>query len=157
MQHRGHTYIHTYMKLQTHHANRARSAESVTPATKRCSASISPSRRQTSTDKDAGTESTTPATQMEPEVLKASRLPRKMQRRQFDPVRRQACVDIYGGTESATPCCCCCCWRKKGGGGGGGGGPGGAATKTKTPQHNVGKNPELKNTHTHTHKTHELI
>ena len=39
----------------------------------------------------------------EPEVLKLSRLARKMQRRQFDPVRRQASVDIYGGTESATP------------------------------------------------------
>ena len=26
-----------------------------------------------------------------------------MQRRQFDPVRRQASVDVYGGTVNATP------------------------------------------------------
>ena len=96
-----------------------------------------PVRRQASVDIYGGTESATPATQIEPEVLKVSpvtrhaaapirpaklprtsmevlkmpRLPRKsslrlsrdMQRRQFDPVRRQASVDIYGGTESATP------------------------------------------------------
>ena len=36
-------------------------------------------------------------------MLQASRLPRKMQRRQFDPVRRQASADIYGGAESTTP------------------------------------------------------
>ena len=50
-----------------------------------------------------GAESDTPATQIEPDVLKVSRLPRKMQRRQFDPVRRQASADIYGGAESTTP------------------------------------------------------
>ena len=31
------------------------------------------------------------------------RLPRKVQRRQFDPVRRQASADIYGGAESTMP------------------------------------------------------
>ena len=36
-------------------------------------------------------------------MLQASRLPRKMQRRQFDPVRRQDSADIYGGAESITP------------------------------------------------------
>ena len=60
-------------------------------------------RRQASADISGGAESTTPATQIEPEVHKASRLPRKMQRRQFDPVRRQASADIYGGAESTTP------------------------------------------------------
>ena len=37
------------------------------------------------------------------EVLKVSRLPRKMQRRQSDPVRRRASADIYEGPESVTP------------------------------------------------------
>ena len=49
-----------------------------------------PVRRQTSADIDAGTESATPATQMEPEVLKVSRL-----RRPSNPVRRRATADIY--------------------------------------------------------------
>ena len=35
-------------------------------------------------------------------MLKAPRLSRKTQRRQFDPLRRQASADIYGGSESAT-------------------------------------------------------
>ena len=88
------------MKLKTIHANRARSTESVTPATKRCQ--FNPVRRQASADIYGGTESATPAAQIEPEVLKVSRLSRDMQRHQFDPVRRQASADIYGGTESAT-------------------------------------------------------
>ena len=76
-------------------------------------------RRQASADIYAGTESALPATQIEPEVLRChachtnparaaerSRLPRKnaaASRRAFDPLRRQASVDIYAGTESATP------------------------------------------------------
>ena len=44
-----------------------------------------PIRRQASADVYGGTESTTPATQIEPEVLKVSRLPRKIQRRQIRP------------------------------------------------------------------------
>ena len=36
-------------------------------------------------------------------MLKVSRLARDMQRRQFDPVRRRASADIYGGSEGATP------------------------------------------------------
>ena len=44
-----------------------------------------------------------PATQIEPDALKASRLPRKRPRRQLVPVRRQASADIYGGSESVTP------------------------------------------------------
>ena len=44
-----------------------------------------PLRRQASTDIYGGTESTTPATQSEPEVLKASRLPHKKPRRQICP------------------------------------------------------------------------
>ena len=63
-----------------------------------------PVRRQASADIYGGAESTTPATQLEPDVLKVSRLPRKkVQRRQFDPVRRQASADIYGGAESTMP------------------------------------------------------
>ena len=62
-----------------------------------------PVRRQASADIYGGAESTTPATQIEPDVLKVSRLPRKVQRRQFDPVRRQASADIYGGAESTMP------------------------------------------------------
>ena len=50
-----------------------------------------------------GTERTTPATQIQPEVLKVPRLPRKRCRRQWAPVRRQASADIYGGTERTTP------------------------------------------------------
>ena len=50
-------------------------------------------RRQASADIYDGTESTTPATQIEPEVPKAPRLPRK---------RPRASADIYG-TESTTP------------------------------------------------------
>ena len=71
-------------------------------------------RRRASADIYGGAESTTPATQSEPEVLKVSRLPRKMQRRQFDPVRRQDSADIYGGAEvsclprkSSLMCCKC--------------------------------------------------
>ena len=44
-----------------------------------------------------------PGTQIQAEMLKVPRLPRKTQRRQFDPLRRQASADIYGGSESATP------------------------------------------------------
>ena len=44
-----------------------------------------PIRRQASADIYGGTQSTTPATQIEPEVLKVSRLPRKIQRRQIRP------------------------------------------------------------------------
>ena len=44
-----------------------------------------PLRRQASTDIYGGTESTTPATQSEPEVPKASRLPRQKPRRQICP------------------------------------------------------------------------
>ena len=44
-----------------------------------------PIRRQASADIYEGTESTTPATQIEPEVLKAARLPRKIQRGQIRP------------------------------------------------------------------------
>ena len=42
------------------------------------------------------------------EVLKVSRLPRKIQRRQIDPVRRQASADISGGAESKSSLMCCC-------------------------------------------------
>ena len=48
-------------------------------------------------------ESTTPATQIDPEVLKAPRLSRKMPRGQSDPVCRQAAADIYEGPESTMP------------------------------------------------------
>ena len=44
-----------------------------------------PLRRQASADIYGGTESTTPATQSEPEVLKVSRLPHKKPRRQICP------------------------------------------------------------------------
>ena len=47
-----------------------------------------------SADIYVGAETTTPATQIEPEVLKESRLPHK---------RRQASTDIYRGIESTTP------------------------------------------------------
>ena len=55
-----------------------------------------PVRRQASVDIYEGIASATPATQIEPEVLKVSCLSRDMQRRQFDPVRRQASADICG-------------------------------------------------------------
>ena len=82
-----------------------------------------PLRRQASADIDGGAQRVSPATRIEPEVLKVSHLPRraslrcwkchacheKMQLRQsvtlnqFDPSRRQASADIYEGTESVTP------------------------------------------------------
>ena len=62
-----------------------------------------PVRRRASADIYEGDESATPATQIKPEVLKAPRPPRKMQRSQSDPVRRRASADIYEGPESATP------------------------------------------------------
>ena len=62
-----------------------------------------PVRRQASADRYGGTESATPATQTELEVLKVSRLPRQKQRCTSVPLLRQASADIYGGTESATP------------------------------------------------------
>ena len=62
-----------------------------------------PLRRQASADIYGGSESATPATQIQPDLLTVPRLSRKMQRRQFDPLRRQASADIYGGSESATP------------------------------------------------------
>ena len=62
-----------------------------------------PVRRRASGDTYERPENATPATQIEPEALKASRLPRQMQRRQSDPVRRRASADIYEGPESATP------------------------------------------------------
>ena len=59
-------------------------------------------RRQASADIYGDTESTTPATQIEPDLLKVSRLPRKKPRRPISPiVRRQAsAADIYGDSES---------------------------------------------------------
>ena len=117
------------MKLQTHNAHRARSAESDAPATKRCSrvnqsqfvaklplpsmevqkvprlphkssprcwkwhachakdrgATSVPECRQASADIYGGTESSTPATPIEPEVLKVTRLPRQRPRRHISP------------------------------------------------------------------------
>ena len=59
-----------------------------------------PIRRQASADFYEGTESTTPAKQIEPELLKVPRLPRKIQRRQ---IRTNSSADFYGGTQSVTP------------------------------------------------------
>ena len=62
-------------------------------------------RRQASADIDYGnTESTTPATQIEPDLLKGSRLPLKKPRGPISPiVRRQASADVYGDSKKKAP------------------------------------------------------
>ena len=61
-------------------------------------------RRQASADLYGGTESTTPATQIEPEVPKVPRPCHAKDRGATSVLlRRQASADLYGGTESTTP------------------------------------------------------
>ena len=60
-------------------------------------------RRQASDDIYGGTESTTPATQIEPGVPKCHACHAKDRGATSVLLRRQASADIYGGTESTTP------------------------------------------------------
>ena len=80
-----HWHLWRYRKYHACHAKWAWSAESVTPATQNRGVKYVPLRRQASADIYGGTKSATPARQIEPEVLKVSRLPRQKPRRQICP------------------------------------------------------------------------